>query len=122
MLSIDTGEKPEMAKLVESKIKALQNEIAQIQSRIDFLTIISPIDGVISVNHASILLPPLSSNEKIVRVISTHDPIGLLPVQLAHRDMLPIGTDVIFKKSNHVGKVIGMNNTAQLSFETPFVY
>jgi len=122
LASIDTGEKPEMAKLVESKIKALQNEIDQIQSRIDFLTIISPIDGVISVNHASLLLPPSTSTEKIVRVISTHDPIGLLPVQLAHRAMIPMGTEVIFKKTNHFGKVVGMNNTAQLSFETPFVY
>lgn len=122
LASVDTGEKPEMEKLVASKIKALQNEIDQIQSRIDFLTIVSPIDGVISVNHASLLLPPSNSTEKIVRVISTHDPIGLLPVQLAHRNMLPMGTEVIFKKTSHVGKVIAMNNTAQLSFETPFVY
>jgi hypothetical protein len=121
--SIDTGEKPEMEKLIRSKIEALSNEIDQIQNRLDLLTVISPINGRVSVDHGTMLVSSMMlSTQTIIKIISVEKPIGLMPIRLNHRSAITKNATVKFKKSDIEGKVKSINNTAQLSLSAPYIF
>jgi len=123
LASIDTGEKPEMAKLIQSKIQALSNEIDQIQDRLELLTIRSPIEGRIVLNHGSMLLPSNTlSTQIIIKVISDSKPIGLMPIRMSHTSAIKVNSDVKLRKKDLSGKVKSINNTAQISLSAPYLF
>lgn len=123
MESVDTGEKPEMEKLIRSKIEALSNELDQIQNRLDLLTVISPINGRISIDHGSMMMSTLALNtQTIVKIVSDAKPIGIMPIRLSHRSVIQGNAIVKFRKNDDQGKVLFINNTAQVSISAPYVY
>lgn len=123
LASIDTGEKPEMEKLVRSKIEALSWEIDQIQNRVDLLTVVSPISGRVIIDHGSMLMTSVVLNsETIVKIVSDANPVGLVPIRLKHRSAIHLGAEVQFNKSEIRGKVILVNNIAQISLSSPYIF
>jgi hypothetical protein len=121
--SVDTGEKPEMEKLVRSKMTALSNEIEQIKSRLDLLTVISPISGKILIDHGSMIQTVISQgNETIVKIVSNDKPIGLMPIRIKHRSAISKGNQVTFRRHDAKGKVVLINNTAQISVSSPYLF
>lgn len=121
--SVDTGEKPEMEKLIRSKIAALSNEIEQIQNRLDLLTVVSPISGKILIDHGSMIKTVVSqNNETIVKIVSNDRPIGLMPIRMTHRAAISTGNQVTFRKHDAKGKVVLINNTAQISVSSPYLF
>lgn len=123
LASIDTGEKPEMEKLVRSKIDALSLEIDQIQNRMDLFTVVSPISGRVTIDHGSMLTnPSILNSETIVKIISNDNPVGLLPIRIKHHSALSLGSKVKFRKTNQSGKVVLINNTAQISVSSPYIF
>jgi len=123
LASIDTGEKPEMEKLIRSKIEALNNEINQIQNRLDLLTVVSPISGTLSIDHNSLMTIPLNENvETIVKIMNTEKPIGLMPIRVTHRSAINAGAEVKLRKHENKGRVVLINNIAQISIGSPYIY
>lgn len=123
LASVDTGEKPEMEKLVRSKIDAIAMEIEQIQNRLDLLTVTSPINGRIMLDHGSMLMTSLALNsETIIKIVSDARPIGLMPIRVSHRKVIEEGAQVNFKKSAHSGRVALINNIAQISISAPYLF
>ncbi len=123
LASIDTGEKPEMEKLIRSKIEALSNEIGQIQNRLDLLTVVSPIRGILSIDHKSLMTIPLNENvETIVKIIDIEKPIGLMPIRVAHRSAISNGAEVKLRKDDNKGRVVLINNIAQISIGSPYMF
>jgi hypothetical protein len=122
LASVDTGEKPEMEKLVRSKIKAISMEMDQIQSRLNLFTVLAPISGRISIDHGS-LLPQLTTptSETIVKIISKDRPIGLMPIRTTQRDAIGQGAEVHLSKYDLQGKVVLINSIAQISLSAPYI-
>ena len=121
--SVDTGEKPEMEKLIHSKIEALSNEIDQIQNRLDLLTVISPINGRIAIDHGSMLVSSmLLSTQTIIKIISSENPIGIMPIRLNHSAAIEKNAIIKFKKSKTEGRVKSINNTAQPVISAPYIF
>jgi hypothetical protein len=121
--SIATGEKPEMEKLIKSKIEAINWEIDQIQNRLKLLTIVSPISGQVLIDHSSMMPTTIETNtETIVKIVDNSNPIGLMPIRLKHCSAIEKGAKVTFSKFNHEGKVLFSNNAAQTSLSAPYVY
>jgi hypothetical protein len=123
LLSVDTGEKPEMEKLIRSKMEALNNEIEQIQTRLELLTVVSPIAGRILIDHGSMIQTVISqSNETIVKIVSNEKPIGLMPIRIKHRSAISTGNQVTFRKLDTQGKIVLVNNIAQISVSSPYLF
>lgn len=123
LASVDTGEKPEMAKLIRSKIDALSWEIEQLQNRISYFTITAPISGKIVMNHASLMsFSESNPKESIIKIVDDSKMIGIMPLRLKHSYVISSGDLVKFSKINCDGRIIRTNNTAQFSVSAPYIF
>ncbi len=75
-LSVTTGEKPEQELLIRTKIEALSWQIAQIEDRVSYFNITSPIAGRLYFPRSS------SAEGKILSIRDTTSTIALVPIQL----------------------------------------
>lgn len=120
--SVDTGEKPEMEILINSKIAALEKEIDWIEKRIALLTITSPIDGFLEVNHNAYIKPIEFRSESLIKINNLNPKVGVVPIPLKklkyfkENAVLCIGDD--YPKT----AIYHQDNVAQTSIYEAFVY
>jgi multidrug efflux pump subunit AcrA (membrane-fusion protein) len=111
-LSAITGDKPEMVALIIAKRDALQKQIAQVQNRINYFTLISPVSGMIVSNRG------LSNHEVVINIADTSSYVVLVPFQLIDKDYVKIGQEVEIilnkVKERPRGKIIKIDNVVQM--------
>lgn len=118
--SIMAGDKPEQIQLVQTQIAVAKQQISQVRERLDYLTVISPISGIV------VLERKLIQEDILVRVLDTSSFIGIAPILLSDRDFIEPGSEVsiitkIFEKHS-VGKVYDFNNVSEIINGEPAVY
>ncbi|CAN5306391.1 hypothetical protein BH23BAC1_BH23BAC1_24040 [soil metagenome] len=111
-LSATTGDKPEMVALIKAKSDALQKQISQVQNRINYFTLISPISGMVVSNRG------LSNDEVVINIADTSSYVLLVPFQLIDKDYVKIGQEVELilnkVKEKPKGKIIKIDNVVQM--------
>lgn len=111
-LSATTGDKPEMVALIKAKRDALQKQIAQVQNRINYFTLTSPVSGMVVSNRG------LSNNEVVINIADTSSYVVLVPFQLIDKDYVKIGQEVEIildkVKERPKGKIIKIDNVVQM--------
>lgn len=109
--SVTTGDKPEQALLIESKIQALAMQIEQVQSRLAFFTLISPVSGQLVYNRKGGVSG--DGSESIVKIMSTDQQIGVAPIRIQDQTLFRIGDEVELISLSQRGKLIAIDNVAQ---------
>lgn len=111
--SVTTGEKPEQAQLIESKIYALNLQIEQIKERINYFTLISPINGILAKNRYQSQISDNLKSEVLVKIIDVTEKIGVAPVRLSDLAYFSKGNEVFLPKEKKHGNIISIDNVAQ---------
>ncbi len=122
LLSVDTGDKPEQAIWIETKMEVLNNEINQIKKRISLFTIVSPISGAVTLNHADFIVPQELRLEPLLKVVSTDRKIGLVPILLKDLPFFDDTLQINLLESGVLCSSSHRDNSAQLSLWKPYVY
>jgi hypothetical protein len=92
--SVIVGDKPERAELILTKIKALEEQINKIRTRLSFFTLISPIDGQVVLNQG------LDNSELLVKIIDTNKYAIILPIELIEIENIRPSSKVVLKTRN----------------------
>lgn len=120
--SVTTGDKPEQAELIESKIYALNLQIDQIKERIDYFTLISPIDGIIAKDRYEGQLTDNLKSEMLIKIIDVNEKIGVAPVRLSDMAYFNIGNKAYLPKEKKYGSLISLDNVAQSNWTESSVF
>jgi hypothetical protein len=105
-LSVSTGDKPEQEKLVRAQIEALNLQIGQIKSRLDYFTITVPFSGRLH-------FPRVAKVEgEILTISDTTETVGVIPVLLPDIDHVVKGGEAWF--AGHEGQVVGIDDEIEL--------
>lgn len=111
--SVSTGEKPEQAELIKSKIEAMELQIEQTKERINYFTLVSPIDGIISKNRYQEKISDNFKSEVLIKIINTNKKVGVAPIRLKDLIHFNIGNKAHLPKENKTAKIISLDNEAQ---------
>lgn len=90
-LSVTTGEKPEQEKLIRAQMEVITWQIEQIQSRLDFFTIVSPFAGKLHFSSTS------STGSTLLSIVDTAQTVVLVPVLLTDFDHVSTGQRMFMK-------------------------
>jgi len=120
--SVTTGDKPEMEILVNAKISALEKELNWIETRINLLTITSPISGVLEVNHDQHIEPREYRKENLIKIINLEPKIGIIPVPLKKLKYFKEGVLLSIGESHPKIAISLQDNVAQSSLLETFLY
>jgi hypothetical protein len=110
--SVITGDKPEQAALIETKIKALKDQIAQVKERIEFFTLISPVEGTISVGRSAIQNETIQRSETLLKIVDARGKIGVAPILLKDINFFEVGDSAILVNENIGARLISKDNSA----------
>lgn len=86
--SIKAGDKPEQIELIHSRISALRQQIKQVENRLEYMTLISPLPGMI------VLERNFDNQDMLLKVIDTSNYIGVAPLLLQDREYITEGSEV----------------------------
>lgn len=78
-LSAITGDKPEQAELIQTQMVALQQQIQQIKTRLEYFTLLSPLSGMVVLNRGS------DNSELLITIADTSSYVVLLPIDVMER-------------------------------------
>ncbi|HRH33705.1 MAG TPA: hypothetical protein PKY12_01550 [Catalimonadaceae bacterium] len=106
-----TGEKKEQSAMIKSKIDAIALQIGQIRKRINYFTILSPIDGVLAIDH----IPPIENAESecLLRIYDNSKMVGIAPIRLSEKPFFEIGNHVFLSSENKSGQIISFDNVVK---------
>jgi hypothetical protein len=117
---ITSGDKPEQIQLIRTRISTLKDQIAQLESRMDQLTLLAPIGGKVVLNRSYL------GKDVLVKVIDTSGYVGVAPVMLRDRNYMLSGQSVKMRASmrgfNAEGVVYDFNNVAEVLNGEPVVF
>jgi len=99
-LSVTTGEKPEQEKLTRAQMEVISWQIEQIQSRLDFFTIISPFSGKLYFSSSS------STEGSLLSILDTAETVVMVPVLLTDYPYVSIGQSIFVKGQKGILKHI----------------
>nr|MBS0036996.1 hypothetical protein [Saprospiraceae bacterium] len=109
---VKTGDKPERIDHVRAQRDALKNQIHQLENRMEQLTLLAPIDGMVSLDRNYL------ASDILVKVIDTSSYVGVAPVLLRDRPYISSGNEVRiraeFNGSEITGEVYDFNNVSEL--------
>lgn len=110
--SIKAGDKPEQIELMKSRIKALNQQILQVEDRLEYMTLISPLSGMI------VLERNFENQDMLLKVIDTSNYIGVAPLLLKDRESFTTGNKVniitqLYEKTP-CGYIKDFNNVSQI--------
>lgn len=120
--SVTTGEKPEQAELIESKIYALNLQIEQIKERINYFTLVSPIDGILAKDRYQSQISDNLKSEVLVKIIDVTEKIGVAPVRLSDVSFFSKGNEAFLPKEKKHGNIIAIDNIAQNNWTESSVF
>lgn len=111
-MSAITGDKPERAHLITTKIEVLKQQIDQARDRINYFTLISPITGMVVMNRAS------QNEELLINIIDTSAYVVLTPLDMLERNYVKQDLAVSMKlrnfNENPTGKIVSIDNVTQV--------
>lgn len=118
--SLLAGDKPEQITLTQSQIAATRQQINQIKQRLNFLTLTTPVSGVLSSGKS------FKKGNRLLRVIDNKRYIGVAPIKLDDKPYIEQDNDVYlvvndFEKIK-IGRVVAFNNEIKLLNGEPVVY
>lgn len=109
---VSTGEKPERIDHVRAQRDALKNQIQQLESRMEELTLLAPIDGMVSLDRNYL------SRDMLVKVIDTSSYVGVAPVLLRDKPYILNGSEVRIRAGSSGGDIVGtvqdFNNVSEV--------
>lgn len=110
--SVKAGDKPEQIELMKSRIQALSQQIKQVENRLEYMTLISPISGMI------VLERNFDNQDMLLKVIDTSNYIGVAPLLLKDREYIMEGDKVnmitqLYEKTP-CGFIKDFNNVSQI--------
>lgn len=111
-MSATTGDKPEQAELISTKMGVLKQQIDQIRARINYFTLISPVSGMVVMNRGA------ESSELLINIIDTSAYVVLTPLDMFERSYVKEDLDVRMKlrdlPATPAGKIISIDNVVQV--------
>lgn len=120
--SVTTGEKPEQADLINSKIQALNLQINQLKERINYFTLTAPINGTLAKNSYQAPASENVRNEVVLKIINVEEKIGVAPIRLKDLPLFSIGSEAFLPKENKQAQVISIDNVAQNNWTESSVF
>jgi len=109
---VTTGEKPEQIALVNAQIEAVEERIRQLEYRMEQLTLLSPLDGVIVMDRNYL------EKDLLVKVVDISRFIGVAPVLLRDKPYIQKGNKVVirehFMQTSAEGIVHDFNNVSEV--------
>lgn len=120
--SVKTGEKPEQADLINSKIKALNLQIEQLKERINYFTLLSPIDGILEKNSFQAPLLENVRNDIVLKIVNIDHKIGVAPIKISDLPYFSIGSKAYLPKEEKYATLIDIDNVAQNNWTTSSVF
>lgn len=118
--SVTTGDKPEQAILINSKMQAVNWQISQLKSRLDYFTVLSPLDGMIAMNRSQTTNIP--QMETILKVLDIERKVGIIPIRISELKYFDVGSKVYLDIEQKQGTVIGIDNVAQNNWLESSIY
>lgn len=118
--SLLAGDKPEQILLTRSQIAATQQQINQIKKRLNYLTLTTPVSGILASSKS------FQKGNRLLRIIDQNRYIGVAPIKLEDKSYISLG-DIVYLVINDfekkkVGKIIDFNNEIELLNGEPVVY
>lgn len=111
-MSVITGDKPERAALITTKIRALSQQIEQIEARINYFTLTAPFDGIVLTHRGR------QDENIIINIADTSAFAVLAPLEVSERRFINQDHNVILKgsfgSSKLVGKIANIDNVIQM--------
>lgn len=120
--SVTTGEKPEQAELIKSKIYAQSLQLNQLKERLDSFILISPISGKLAKDRYDNLITENSKGISIVRIIDTNEKIGVSPIRLKDLQFFELGSAAFLPREKKHGTLIFKDNIAQTNWNESSVF
>ena len=112
--AIKSGDKQQQLDYIQSNIEKLENELAQIEKRIDSFTILSPFSGVIIKQKSA-----QEREEAIIRLADVSQYVVVLPVELYQLEYIEEGQNIRLDVNSGIrrfvnAKVIDIDNASQM--------
>lgn len=111
-MSATTGQKPEQANLISTKMEVLKQQIDQIRDRINYFTLISPVSGMVVMNRGA------ENAELLINIIDTSAYVVLTPLDMFERSYIKKDLEVRMKirdmHATPAGKIISIDNVVQV--------
>lgn len=109
---VSTGEKPERIALISAQIESMEEQIRQLEYRMEQLTLFSPMDGVIVMDRNYL------EKDLLVKVVDISKFIGVAPVLLRDKAYIQKGNSVLmrehFLQTTAEGIVHDFNNVSEM--------
>jgi hypothetical protein len=106
--SITTGEKPEQEQLLRAKIIATEDQLNQVNERLESLVLRSPVSGMVIHQHQA-------GDNRVMAIADTSVSIGMCALKADQRKLVNPGQEVYaeFAGKIHKGTVVGIDNSMQ---------
>lgn len=118
--SITVGEKPEQEILTQSKITALKMQIDQLQDRLDYFTIISPVNGIVMKNSTT------GTSSMLLKIYDTTRYVIISPIEIFERQYVKTGNKTLIKSKAFdqgiEGELVKLDNIVQVLNSKQAVY
>ncbi len=110
---VTTGDKPERIRLIRTRIEAAEEQIRQIQGRIEQLTLVSPMDGMLVLDRNFL------DKDMLVKIADTTAYVGIAPVLLRDKPYIASGNTVVIRdhmlaRNRTLGSVHDFNNVSEI--------
>lgn len=111
---ITSGAKSERIQMIETQKSALEDQILQLEARMDQLTMLAPISGKVVLNRNYL------GSDVLVRIIDTTGFVGIAPVLIRDKNYIAAGSGVSLRhqigRNTEVatGEVVDFNNVAEI--------
>jgi len=109
LASLSTGDKQEQAQWTLKKMEALQAQIAMMKERLGFLTLSSPIQGIIA---SQTFAQHETEGERLLTISNADTLLGLAPIKVKEKEIIKRGDKVLVKSIKKKGTIVQIDNTA----------
>ncbi|TGE22359.1 hypothetical protein E5K00_19140 [Hymenobacter aquaticus] len=112
--SASTGGRPEQRQVIRARIRALRQQIQQINHSLQDRTLVAPVAGTLLLQYAS----ANPTEEVLVAVADNSAYVALLPVAYTEKEYVRVGqgieADITGTTHTTQGTIIGLDNTVQM--------